>query len=393
VGDQLRIAVAGTGFIGRVHAHAARVAGAHLVAVAASTPASAERAAAELGAERAAASAEQLATADDVDVLHVCTPNDSHEPLAVAALEAGKHVVLEKPVALDAAGATRIAAVAAAAGRVVAVPYVYRYHPTARQARALVADGSLGTLRLLHGSYQQDWLMSEGDTSWRVDRAVGGPSRAFADIGSHWCDLVELTSGQRIVRVLARLSTAVDERPSVGGPAFSAPEDFGDDDLGDEDLGDEDFGDGAERRPVDTEDVALVLFETDRGVPGSLVVSQVSPGRKNRLWFELDGSVASVVFDQERADVLEVGRREGTTTLFRDPTTFDPAAARLATLPAGHAQGYQDCFDLFVADAYAAMAGHEPDGLPTVADGVRTAHLIDAVLASAAGRTWQEVAS
>jgi predicted dehydrogenase len=374
--EQLRVGIAGTGFIGRVHAHAVRSAGARLVAVAASTPESARRAAAELGADRAEADAADLAVAPDVDVVHVCTPNDLHEPLAVAALRAGKHVVCEKPLALDAAGAARIEAAAQAAGRVLAVPYVYRFHPTVRHARALVAAGDLGPLRLLHGSYQQDWLASADDSSWRVDPDVGGASRAFADIGSHWCDLVEFTSGHRIARVSALTTTVVPERASTGGPAFSSA-----------------GGADAARRPVATEDVALVLFETAEGAAGSVVVSQVSPGRKNRLWFELDGADGAVVFDQEQPERIEIGRREGRTILFRDPTTMAPDAARLATMPAGHAQGYQDCFTLFVADAYAAIGGEAPEGLPTAVDGVRSARIIDAVLASAKTRSWQEVIS
>ena len=374
MGDQLRVAIAGTGFIGRVHAHAVRVAGARLVAVAASSPESAERAARALGAERAEPSAEAMAAADDIDVLHICTPNHLHETLALAALGSGKHVVCEKPLAMDRAGADRMEAAATTAGRVLAVPYVYRFHPTVRHARAMIAAGDIGPIRLLHGSYQQDWLASPDDDSWRVDPDVGGRSRAFADIGSHWCDLVEFASGHRISRVLARTATVVPERAIGSGPAFSP-------------------GAGADqvRRPVETEDVALVLFETDQGAVGSVVVSQVSPGRKNRLWFELDGADGAVVFDQEQPERLEVGRRTGRTILFRDPEAMAPAAARLATMPAGHAQGYQDCFNLFVTDAYAAIGGDPPEGLPTGADGLRSARIIDAVLASAASESWQEV--
>jgi predicted dehydrogenase len=374
--EQLRVGIAGTGFIGRVHAHAVRSAGGRLVAVAASTPESARRAAVDLGAERAEETSEALAVASDLDVVHICTPNDRHEPLAVAALAAGKHVVCEKPLALGAVGAARIEAAAATADRLLAVPYVYRFHPVVRQARALVATGDIGPLRLLHGSYQQDWLASPDDSSWRVDPDVGGPSRAFADIGSHWCDLVEFASGHRIARVNALTTTVVPERASTAGPAFSS--------AADADVA---------RRPVATEDVALVLFETSGGAAGSVVVSQVSPGRKNRLWFELDGADGAVVFDQEQPERIEIGRREGRTVLFRDPATMAADAARLATMPAGHAQGYQDCFNLFVADAYAAIGGDVPEGLPTAEDGVRSARIIDAVLASAKTRSWQEVIS
>ena len=282
----------------------------------------------------------------------------------------------EKPLALDAGGAVRIDAAARSAGLVLAVPFVYRFHPTVRHARALIAAGDIGPVRLVHGSYQQDWLASPDDDSWRVDPTVGGRSRAFADIGSHWCDLVEFASGHGIARVLARTATVVPERARATGPAFSSATTA-----------------ARARRQVETEDVALVLFETAEGAVGSVVVSQVSPGRKNRLWFEVDGADGSIVFDQEQAERLEVGRRTGRTILFRDPVTMAPGATRLATLPAGHAQGYQDCFNLFVADAYAAMGGEDRDGLPTAADGVRSAHIVDAVLASATSGTWQDVGS
>jgi predicted dehydrogenase len=372
----LRVAVAGTGFIGRVHVRSARLAGAHVVGVAASSPDSAARAAHELRVERAYADAEELAEAPDVDVVHICTPNHLHEPVALRALEAGKHVVCEKPVALDAAGAQRLAAAAQAAGRVVAVPFVYRFHPMVRDARARVASGELGRVRLLHGSYQQDWLLTPDDANWRVDAALGGTSRAFADIGSHWCDLVEFVAGCRIVRLLAHTVTAVPERV-----AADAVVTFGSAQPG-----------VAERRPVDTEDVVMALFQTDTGATGSVVVSQVSPGRKNRLWFELDGEHASVVFDQEQPETLWLGRRDAAAMVPRDPTALAPDAARLATLPAGHAQGYHDCFDLFVADAYAAMQGEPvPDGLPLVDDGVRAAQITDAVLRSARTETWVPV--
>src|SRR5918993_1633454 len=382
----LRIAVAGTGFIGRVHARSARLAGAELAGVAASSPESAERAAAELGAARAFASAEELVTADGIDVVHLCTPNHLHEPLALAALAAGKHVVCEKPVALDGDGARRIAAAAAAGGRVVAVPFVYRFHPLVREARARVAAGELGPVRVLHGTYLQDWLLSADDTNWRVEPGLGGASRAFADIGSHWCDLVEFTSGARITRLLAHTATTVSsratgDRPTFaaaggGAPAPSAPDRSGAGAVATEDVA--------------TEDVALVLFETDAGGSGSVVVSQVSAGRKNRLAFELDGTEAALAFDQEAPELLWVGRREGATLVPRDAAHLSPDAARLATLPAGHGQGYHDCFDLFVADAYAAVSGVAPEGLPLVGDGVRAATITDAVLASARSLSWIE---
>ena len=203
----LRAAVVGTGFIGRVHARSARLAGARLVGVAGSSPEKGRVAAEEVGAEHAFASGEELVEADGLDVVHICTPNHLHEPLALKALAAGKHVVLEKPVALDGAGAERVAGAAAEAGRVVTVPFAYRFHPMARVARARATRGDTGRLLSVHGAYLQDWLATPHDDDWRVDASLGGPSRAFADIGSHLVDLVEFVSGDRIVRLNASTRT------------------------------------------------------------------------------------------------------------------------------------------------------------------------------------------
>jgi len=222
-------------------------------------------------------------------------------------------------------------------------------------------------------------LLRVDDDNWRVDEALGGRSRAFADIGSHWCDLAEFATGQRIARLSARTATVVPQRAEATGRAAFAPRD-------------EERADGSQTA-VDTEDVALVQVETDAGVLGSLVVSQISPGRKNRLWMELDAANEALVFDQENPELLWRGRREGTSLHVRDPDALTSAAARFATLPAGHPQGYADCFDAFVADAYAAIRnGSAPEGMPTFADGRRAVRITEAVLASAsAGGAWIDV--
>ena len=370
----LRVGIVGAGFIGRVHARSARLAGARLVGVASSTPDSAAAAARELGIARGFATAEELVASDDIDVVHVCAPNHLHLPLARAALESGKHVVCEKPLALDAAGAAELVAVARKTQLVATVPFVYRYYPTVREARARARAGSLGELRLLHGGYLQDWLLAPSDDNWRVDAALGGPSRAFADIGSHWCDLIEFVSGQRIVALAARTAVAHPERIRTQGRSFS--------------RGD---GDGAPRS-VETEDIATLMFETDAGIVGSTVISQVSAGRKNRLWFEVSGTQAGVAFDQERPETLWVGRRSSSERIPRDLETLAPEAAAYVTLPGGHPQGYADCFDAFVGETYAAIAGEPPaDGLPVLDDGLRATRITEAVLESARRRDWVEV--
>jgi predicted dehydrogenase len=379
--EPLRIAVAGTGFIGAVHAHAARRAGARLVGVAASPASSAREAAQALGADRGFADAESLVTAPDVDVVHICTPNNLHAPLAHAALAAGKHVICEKPLAADPDQAAALVRAADAAGVVATVPFAYRFYPLVREARARVASGAIGALRLIHGCYLQDWLATADDDNWRVDPERGGPSRAFADIGSHWCDLVEFVTGDRLAAVCAEALTAVPERVMAGDShAFEGRTRAG--------------ADGT-RRAVTTEDIAVVLFRTRGGVAGSVVVSQVSPGRKNRLQFEVAGADATLSFDQEQPEWLWVGHRDVSEVVARDPAHLAPEAARYAVLPPGHPQGYQGCFDAFVADTYEAIrAGGAAavDGLPTFADGARAADITAAVLRSTRTHRWEDVA-
>jgi predicted dehydrogenase len=371
---ELRAGIIGTGFIGRVHARSARLAGARIAGVSASSPERAEAASRELGAERSYESAEALIRSDEIDVVHVCTPNHLHLPLTRAALLAGKPVICEKPLALDAAGAAELLAIAEETGLVATVPFAYRYYPTVREARARAQSGSLGELRLLHGGYLQDWLLDAGDDNWRVDAELGGNSRAFADIGSHWCDLIEFVSGQRIAGLIARTAIANTQRARSAGHSFSR-------------------GDGdADLRTVATEDIATVMFETDAGAAGSVVVSQVSAGRKNHLWFEVSGSSEAVCFDQEQPETLWVGGRDGVQTIPRDFATLTPEAAAYVTLPGGHPQGFHDCFEVFVAETYAAINGDGlADGLPTLADGVRATRITEAVLASAGGAGWVEV--
>jgi predicted dehydrogenase len=212
---------------------------------------------------------------------------------------------------------------------------------------------------VIHGSYLQDWLSTSRDQNWRVDPSLGGASRTFADIGVHWCDLVEFVTGHRIVSLAARFKTAVPER-----------------------------ADGHATRTVHTEDAATVMFETDHGAIGSVVVSQVSQGRKNRLWFSIDGARSSFEFDQESPETLWVGSREFTELVRRGVNTLSPDAQRLSVLPAGHPQGYQDCFNALVRDVYAAASGGDPDGLPRFSDGLRAARLTAAVLSSVDSGAW-----
>lgn len=351
-----RIGMLGAGFMARTHTRSALAAGAELAALASSGPESAARAATALGYARALDPDALLAEA--LPVVHVCTPNRSHVGYARTAIRSGSYVICEKPLATNGAEAAALASEAAAAGLPGAVPFVYRYHPMVREARARIASGESGAVLTVSGQYLQDWLLDADDDNWRVGADAGGPSRAFADIGSHLVDLVEFVSGDRVAKLVATTRTVHGERAG---------------------------------REVSTEDSVALAVELAGGGIGTLLVSQVAPGRKNGLVLEIAGARESVRFEQEDPERLWVGRRGHSLLLRRDPETLSADAARLSSLPSGHALGYLDAFDAFMADAYAVASGEEREGLPTFADGARAAALTDAVLASAASGTWIEV--
>jgi predicted dehydrogenase len=372
-----RVAILGAGMIGEVHRRAALLAGAQVLGVMASTPERSREVAEAWGVEQAYGSIDEVAESK-ADVVHICTPNASHVRYAVTLMKAGKHVLCEKPLGVSLEDARHAAEVADDTGVVNTMPFAYRFHPMAREMRATVQAEEFGVINLMHGSYLQDWLLNPKATSWRVDPKAGGPSRAFGDIGSHWCDLVEWVTGDRIARLVATTSITIKQRPAASAATFSAAE-------SDAPLVD-----------VETEDSALILFRTANDIAGSAVISQLSAGRKNRLWIEVDGMHQSAVFDQEQPEQLWIGSEAGAQVLVRDPNRGSAEQRRLSTLPAGHPQGYAQCFENYVVDSYAAVdanAGHGqiPEGLPTFADGARAARICDAMLRSATSGEWVSV--
>ncbi|MFF2315307.1 Gfo/Idh/MocA family protein [Arthrobacter sp. NPDC058097] len=355
----LRSGIVGTGFMGSVHAQAVTAAGGIVDSVAGSSLASASRLAELLpGATPVGGLDEMLER--NLDVIHICTPNTLHFEQALAAIRAGINVVCEKPLATTPAQAAELAKAAAERDTIAAVPFIYRYYPAVREARRRILAESGNDLWLLHGSYLQDWLADPSATNWRVDPGLGGTSRAFGDIGVHWCDLLEFVTGHRIVRINANLTRAFERE---GGPSANQ-----------------------------TEDGGVLTFETDRGAAGSLVLSQASAGRKNRLWFSFDGPRTSYSFNQEAPEHLWVGSGDEQILVGRNPERhLVNGNPRRGALPPGHPQGYQHCFNDFVADTYDAIRGGAPDGLPTFLDGHRAAVLTQAVTDSAAKGSWVDV--
>jgi predicted dehydrogenase len=376
------MAIVGPGFVAAHHLDAVRRLGdVETVGLAGSTPDGARRKAQELGVGRAYDSYAELVADPAVDVVHVATPNHLHFEVSMAALRAGKHVVSEKPLALDAAQGRELLAAAVAARRAHSVTFNYRGNPLVQQARLMIARAALGPLTFVRGHYLQDWLNDEHVYSWRVDPLRGGKSSALADIGSHWCDLAEHVSGARVIAVLADLKTVVATRYSSGASAeaFAA-------------------GGAANREPVavTSEDQANVLLRFDNGAQGCFSVSQVLPGHANDLEIELGGRSGSLIWRQERQNELLLGRpAQPLTVLTKDPAQLDGDARRYARLPAGHQEAWSDAFRNVIADAYrwirlGGAPADKPAALASFADGLRSLCLIDAMLAShAAGGTWQ----
>jgi predicted dehydrogenase len=368
-----RAAVAGIGFIGLVHIAALRRLGVDVVGACRDTG---DTGSIPRGTPQLYKDYEELLADQSVDIVHVATPNHLHYAFAKAALLAGKHVVCEKPLALTSQETAELASLAAATGLVACVNFNLRYYPQVHEARERVRAGAIGEVWNVHGAYLQDWLLYPTDWNWRLDPSVGGPLRAVADIGSHWLDLAQFISGQRIAAVCADLATTIPvrQRPVQARHTF------------------EDGADGpGEPVEIETDDVANVMLRFADGARGACVLSQVSAGRRNSVSLEIDGSGGSLSWHSERNEELWLGHRSAPNELlWRDPALMSNPLR--GSLPAGHAEGFEATFGSLYASVYDAIAtGAETDGFPTFADGHRQTLIGEAILESHRSRRWVEL--
>jgi len=373
----------GPGVVGVHHVDAVRRLGfVDVVAVADVDLASAERAARAMHVPRAYGDIEAIVADPAVDVIHVTTPNHLHAPVTRAAIAHGKHVISEKPLAMSAAEARELLALAEAAGVVHAVSFNYRGNPMLQQVREMVAAGEVGPVHFVHGAYLQDWLIEDTDYSWRLEPDKGGRSSAFADIGSHWCDMAQHLLGSRIESVLAELTTVVKTRQRPAHVQTFSKADAG----------------AREAVTIESEDLATILLRFENGAKGSLNIGQVCAGHKNDFWLEVNGRLGSLRWRQEDQNHVWFGsRREANRVLDKDPSLAGDAARPYIHLPAGHQQGWADAFCNVVRDIYTYIAAGDaakarPPAFATFADGLRAASVIDAVLGSHdAGGVWTNV--
>ena len=377
----------GPGFVGMHHIDAVRRLGfVDVVAVADGNETLAREKAAVIGAPRAYGSFEALAADPDVDVIHNTTPNHLHGPVIRAAIAHRKHIISEKPLSSSATEARALWNAAADAGIVHAVTFNYRGNPLVQQARAAIAQGDIGPVHFVQGGYLQDWLLKPTDFSWRLEPEKGGASSAFADIGSHWCDLAQHVIGSPIVEVLADLATVVPirYRPAVSPEAFSVA-----------------ASETREPFRVKSEDLATIIVRFENGARGSATIGQVCAGHKNDLWIEVNAAEASIRWRQEQQNELWIGRRDSANeVLAKDPSLMAPAARPYAHLPGGHQEGWPDAFLNVIRDIYSFIAEGRAPGerrapaFATFEDGYRVACLVDAVLESHRnGGAWTKVQS
>jgi predicted dehydrogenase len=315
-----------------------------------------------------------------VDVVHLTSPNHLHYPQAKAVLAAGKHVVCEKPLAMDSAQSAELVELADRSGLVHCTNFNVRFYPQCREAQRRIAAGEIGDAWIVHGSYLQDWLLLPTDWNWRLEPEQGGVLRAVGDIGSHWLDLAQFVTGRRVEAVLADLRTAIPTRMRPTGPVETFAR-----------------ADDVEREPVSmtTDDFAQIVLRFEGGLRGSCVISQVSAGRRNSVAFEVDGAAGSVAWSSERNEELWLGHRDRPNELLlRDPGLLTPAAAALTSVPAGHAEGFENTFRELYRAVYSAIAAGGPaaDGAyPSFLDGHEEALIADAIAASAREGRWVDV--
>ncbi|MGY4772430.1 Gfo/Idh/MocA family protein [Kribbella sp. CWNU-51] len=337
-----------------------------------------QAAATKLGWKETETDWRKLLGRDDIQLIDVCTPGDSHAEIAIAALEAGKHVLCEKPLAntVEEAEAMTAAAEAAAANGIRSmVGFTYRRVPAIGLARQLVAEGKLGTIRHVRAQYLQDWIADpEAPLSWRLDKEKAG-SGALGDIGAHIIDMTQYITGDTIGEVSARLETFVKERPVAAehsGLAGTA---------------------GTERGPVTVDDAAVFLATFRSGALGVFEATRFATGRKNAIRIEINGSLGSLAFDFEDMNLLHFydATEDSRTAGFRRILATEPAHPYVAAWwPPGHLLGYEHGFTHQVVDLVTAIA-EGADPAPSFADGLQVQRVLAAVESSSTTRQWQEI--
>lgn len=380
---KIKVGVAGLGFIGPAHVEALRrLPNVEVVAICDFDEALTKSKADVLGIGKAYGDFDQLLKDPEVEVVHICTPNFLHYPMSKAALQAGKHVICEKPLSNTADEAKELVELAKKSGLVHAVHFNIRYYPLVRHMKMMREKGELGRIYSIIGTYLQDWLFLDTDYNWRLEPDKSGESRAIADIGSHLMDLIEYISGEKITSVMADFATIHKHRKKPNKPVETysgkmlRPEDY-------------------DQVSINTEDYATVMLKFGNENKGVITVSQVSAGRKNRINLEISGSNQTVSWCSESPNEIWVGNRnKANEVLIRDPSLLHPEAASLITYPGGHNEGFGDTSKQLFKEVYKAISeGKQPENpqFPTFPDGLRELILAEKIIESNRNQAWVQV--
>ena len=376
---KFRAGVVGIGFIGAVHIEQLRRLG-NVDVVALTDSVDPQKKADALCVPKGYDNYREMIDKENLDCIHICTPNNTHYEIAVYALEHGVHVVCEKPMTCTVEEARKMRDLAKAKGLVGAMNFNCRFYPMAHQMRQMVKSGEVGDIYTVHGGYLQDWLYYDTDYSWRLEPEASGASRAFADIGSHWIDLVEYVTGHRAVEVMADFEIFHKTRKKPLKPIDTyagmalRPEDY-------------------QEVPITTEDYCTVLFHFDNGAHACCNISQVFAGRKNQMLVSVAGSKCSMHWDSENSNALWVGRRETRNgELVKDPSILDDRTKSVISYPGGHVEGFPDTFKQNFKQIYAKIGGDtSPADFATFDDGLREMLLCEKIIQSAKERRWVSV--
>lgn len=376
----IKTAIIGTGFMGRVHLEAVqRVENVEAAGIAGRNKEAVQRLGTAFSVPTTTTDYRDLLRDPAIDAVHITTPNAQHFSMAKEALEAGKHVLCEKPLTTTVSEAEELASIASTRGLRNCTCHNLRYYPMVQQMRRMREAGDLGEILVVQGTYSQDWLLYDTDWNWRVETKAAGASRCMGDIGSHFFDMAEHVSGLRVTSLCADLQTFHKTRKQ---PKHSV-ETFANKLMGPEDY---------IETPVDTEDFGAVVFRMGERTRGCMTASQVSAGRKNGFCLEIYGTKSSVSWNQERPDELWHGHRDTANGIYiKDPSLLKPAARSFADLPGGHSEGYDDTFKQVFRRFYASIRDSGEPEYPQFTDGLRQMVILNAVLASHGKRGWVDV--
>ena len=379
----MKTAITGTGFMGKVHTEALkRMPGIEIVGIQGSTPEKSKAAAEQLDLRKAYASYDELIADGEIDVVHITTPNRLHFDQTVAALKAGKHVLCEKPLSMTSEESAKLVRLAKESKLATGVNYNIRFYPLNLEAKARVAAGELGNIHSIFGSYQQDWLFYDTDYNWRVLAEEQGALRAVADIGTHWIDLVQNITGQKVSALIADLTVLHKTRQRPKGEVETFTGKLGNDQA---------------TEPVDitTDDFGCVMLRFDNGARGAMMVSQVTPGVKNRVHYEISGSKSALHWNSETPNQIWRGYREkANELLFKDPSLNMAETRAFTDYPGGHAEGFAETFKMNFRAFYDYIDASDYSAQPIFAS-FEEAHyeilICEAIMTSHKEERWVEV--